>query len=223
MKIVAGEGKKRAPAEGESGGSAQIVDAPTKILNTHRTDTPQHNTTGDPAQGGLGQGGGSLARRSLARRSMTPKSRHEQQILPKSSPIGQGFSRSRMALKGLGTKRFDQKKGPRGGLGQEWSEKPKNMEKQIKNLSPNPEQKHEKSNIEKNPQNQKNGTTKISLLLPPRPKNQKINNKIKNCKNVQRKKINSKYCSNKKKFQKKIRKMFCFFDVFCFFFLFDFL
>ena len=83
------------PAE-RSRGSAQILDAPT-ILNTHRTDTPHHttpqhnndtphNTTGDPAQGGLGQGG------PLAGRSMTKKKkRHEQQIVPKSSPIGQGF------------------------------------------------------------------------------------------------------------------------------------
>ena len=47
----AGEGKKKrnfgrsgggGPAEG-SQGSAQILDAPTKILNTHRTDTPHYN------------------------------------------------------------------------------------------------------------------------------------------------------------------------------------
>ena len=50
------------PAEGGSGGGerSQIMDAPTKILNTqhnnnnNNNDTP-HNTTGDPAQGGLGQ------------------------------------------------------------------------------------------------------------------------------------------------------------------------
>ncbi len=69
MKIV-GRLKKRAKfwavrrrgGEGVGGRrvkSAQILDAPTKILNSHRTDTP-HNTTGDPAQGGKGgpsQGG----------------------------------------------------------------------------------------------------------------------------------------------------------------------
>ena len=112
MNIVAGEGKKEqnlgGPAEGELGEeesgevvprrgvgeSTQILDAPTKMLNTHRTDTPQHNNTTtthhttqleDPAQGGFGQGG------SLAGRSMAQKTRHEQQIVPKSSPVGEGF------------------------------------------------------------------------------------------------------------------------------------
>ena len=52
----------------------------------HRHTTPQHNTThhnnttGDPAHGGLGRG------RSLAGRSMAQKTRHEQQIVPKSKP-----------------------------------------------------------------------------------------------------------------------------------------
>ena len=67
---------------------------------------------------------------------MVQKTRHEQQVVPKSSPIGQGFFGSRMVRKGLGTKRFDQKKGPRrrakSGAGQKWSEKPQNMEKQMK-------------------------------------------------------------------------------------------
>ena len=56
MKIVAGEGKKKERKFGRSGGgsggagvrgSAQIFDAPTTVLNTHRTDTAhhQHNTT----------------------------------------------------------------------------------------------------------------------------------------------------------------------------------
>ena len=49
------------------GVGGQILDAPTKILNTHRTDTPQHNTTqhnttqhnGRSRRGGgvLGKGG----------------------------------------------------------------------------------------------------------------------------------------------------------------------
>ena len=63
--------RERGSGGGRIGESAQILDAPTKILNTHRTtqhnttqhnttqhnttqhnnDTP-HNTTGDPAQGG---------------------------------------------------------------------------------------------------------------------------------------------------------------------------
>ena len=50
---------------------------------------------------------------------MAQKTRHEQQIVPNSSPIGQGFLGSRMVRTGLGTTQFDQKKlsGPRGGLG----------------------------------------------------------------------------------------------------------
>ena len=51
MKIVAcpAEGEGRVGRGGSGGGgvreSAQILDAPTKILNTHRTDTPHHKTT----------------------------------------------------------------------------------------------------------------------------------------------------------------------------------
>ena len=109
-----GRGKKERNF-GRSGGggvrgSAQILDAPTKILNTHRThhNTTQHNTTQQqrriPCKVVLGKGG------SLTGKSMAQKSRHVQQIVPKSSPVGQGFLGSRMVLKGLGTKRFDQKK-----------------------------------------------------------------------------------------------------------------
>ena len=95
-----GRGKKKArnfgrsggggPADGEPG-SAQILDAPTKILNTHapthHTTTTTHHTTqrGIPHRMVLGKKG------SLAVRSMAQKSRHEQQIVPKSSSIGQGF------------------------------------------------------------------------------------------------------------------------------------
>ena len=63
-----------------SRGSAQILDAHEKFEHTpptHHTTT-QHNTTGDPAQV-LGKGF-----------SMAQRTRHEQQIVPKSSPIGQG-------------------------------------------------------------------------------------------------------------------------------------
>ena len=61
-------------------------------------------------------------------RSKAQKTRHEQQIVPKSSPIGQGFLGSRMVRQGFGPKRFDQKKwsGPKvvwakSGAGQKWS------------------------------------------------------------------------------------------------------
>ena len=56
--------------------SAQILDEPTKILNTHHNTTQQHNNDST----GLGQGG------SIAGWSMVPKTRHEQQIVPNSSP-----------------------------------------------------------------------------------------------------------------------------------------
>ena len=82
------------PAEG-SRGSAQILDAPAKMLNTH------HNTTRHTTQ----HNGG-----SLAGRSMVQKTRHEQQIVLKS---GQGFLGSRMVRKGLGTERFVKKRAKR--------------------------------------------------------------------------------------------------------------
>ena len=128
-------------------GSAQISDAPTKILisqyrHTTPQHTPPHNATqqqrhttqhnGGPRTGSRGRGS---CREELggAGRSMAQKRRHEQQI-PKSSPIGQDFFGS-----SLGTKRPDQKKwsgpkavraksglvkkwhGPKGGTGQKWS------------------------------------------------------------------------------------------------------
>ena len=144
---VAGDGKKtrnfgrsgsweRGSGGGGVRGSAQILDAPTKILNTHRTFTPQHTTTQQNTQGGLGQG------RSLAGKSMAQKTRHEQQIVPKSSPIGQGFLESSMVRKGFGTKRFDQKKEAKSGAGQKWSEKHKRHGKtNKKHFSPSPKTK----------------------------------------------------------------------------------
>ena len=79
-------------SEGKSGEGVRRRGSQGERPNLGRTDenfehTPHrhtHNTTGDPAQGGLGQ-------ESLARRSMAQKSRHEQQIVPKSSPIGESF------------------------------------------------------------------------------------------------------------------------------------
>ena len=99
-KIVAGEGKKernfgrsggggsrRGRRRESVGGARQILDAPAKILNTHRTDTPQHNTTqhNTTHRVVLGKEGPSQGS------PWSPKTRHEQQIVPKSSPIGQGF------------------------------------------------------------------------------------------------------------------------------------
>ena len=110
--------------EGSGGGSqesAQILDAPTKNLNTHRTDTPHHNATQHNTpltltthRVVLGKGG------SLAGKSMAQKTRHEQQIVPKTR-----FLVSRMVRIGLGTKRFDQKGGQKAvwansGVGQKW-------------------------------------------------------------------------------------------------------
>ena len=69
----------RSGSRGSAEGNAQILDASMKILNT------QHNTTGYSSQGGLGQGG------SRAGRSMAQKTKHEQQIVPKKSSIGQCF------------------------------------------------------------------------------------------------------------------------------------
>ena len=185
MKTVAGEGKKSeilgGPAEeGESGEGArrraQILDAPTKILNTphrHNTTHTQHNA-GILHRVVFGKGG------SLAGRSMAQKSRHEQQSVPKSSPIAQGFLVSRMVLKGLGTKRFDQKKDQEAvwaKSGQKNQKTWKNKEKTTFSLSPKTKN-NVITKIEKNPQNQKkNG--KISLLTPSRPKKiQKQNQKI---------------------------------------------
>ncbi len=94
---------------------------------------------------------------------MVHKTRHEQQIVPKSSPIGQGFLGSRVVLKGLGTQRFDKKRGQeavwakvvRAKSGQKdkktWKKQKntlpftqnKQMKKQIKkmeNISPPPSQ-----------------------------------------------------------------------------------
>ena len=161
--------------EGESGG--------VKWSAPHRHTTPQHNnndtphnTTGDPAQGGLGQRG------SLEGRSMAQKTRHEQQIVPKSNPIGPSFSGSRMVRKGLGTKRFDSKKEPeaawaksgvgKSGAGQKRSEKPKNMEKQIKKtLSFSKTKNKMKKEKQKNTKSTKNEKKKNSLFTPPRVKN----------------------------------------------------
>ena len=170
MKLVAGEGKKGAGfwavwrgRGGELGESAQILDALTNILNTH-------TTMGGPPQGGP-----------------WPK-----KIMPWATncpePIGQGFLGSKMVRKGLGTKRFDQKKGPRGCLGQKWcgpnevrktKKTWKNKSKKEISLSPSPKTKNEKTKKKK-----KNipKIKKMKNLSPPRPKNQKnqkINNKIK--------------------------------------------
>ena len=110
-----GRVKKRAKfwavRSGGGGGPAEGSGERPNCGRTHENFEHTPHTTGDPAQGGLGRGG------SLAGRSMAQKTRHEQQSVPKSSPIGHGFLGSRMVRKGLGTKRFE-KKAKRGGLGQ---------------------------------------------------------------------------------------------------------
>ena len=179
MKIVAGEGQKRAKcwAVGRRGSGGGAVGEGVRRSGSqgerpnlgrthenlehtqHRHTTPHHTT---PQQNNNdtphNTTGGSRAGRSMAR-----KTRHEQQIVPKSSPIGQVFFGTRMVLKGLGTKRFDQKKGPRGvwaktGAGQKWSEKQKKKHGEKKNLSPSPKT--------KNRMGEKIGEKNLSSSLP---------------------------------------------------------
>ena len=69
----------------ESGGAQKIMDGPTKILNTHRMDTPTDTTQHNGRQGGLGREGGP------SQGVMAQETKHEQEIVPKSSPIGKGF------------------------------------------------------------------------------------------------------------------------------------
>ena len=252
MKIVEGEGKKTSEIlggpEGSGGGRRRSRERgsgggrvgsqgerPTPHRHTttnppqHRTDTPQHNTTQhttphhnttttttrDPAQGGLGQG---VPRREV---HGPKKTRHEQQILEEQAKV---FLGSRMVRKGLGTKRFDQKKGPRGG-GQKWcgskvvradsgqEKTKKNMEKTKKNSPFHPKQK-----IKVKKKSTKNG--KISLLSPPRPKNQE------NQKNQQQNQKIEKMLKERKSNQNIAQTRFFFFQKFfekktenaCFFF-----
>ena len=135
--------------------------------------TPHRHTT---QHNGGSRTGWSWERGFLAGRSVAQKTRHEQQIVPKSSPSGQGFLGSRMVRKGLGTKRFDQKKGAKrrsgpkvvwakSGAGQKLSQKPKNMEKQIKNKNiPLPStQNKEKKKSKKSKNQQQNQKMKKCL------------------------------------------------------------
>ena len=176
MKIVAGEGKKERNFGRESGegvssgggvrGSAQILDAFTKILNTHRTDTPQHNTTHHntthhnttqqrhTTQHNRGSRTVWSWAREVPRREVHgPKSRHEQQIVPKSSPIGQGFW-----CQGWFSKVWAQN-GFKSGAGQMWSEKPKNWKNKSKEKIPLPFTQNKKMQKQKTehkiPQNHK--------------------------------------------------------------------
>ena len=110
---------------------------------------------------------------------MAQKTRHEQQIVPKSSPIGQGFLGSRTVRKGWGTKRFDQKKKVQGGLGQKWygpkvvRKTNKNIEKTIfkkESLFPSPKTKNVKTQKRKKTPK----SNKWENSSPPRPKNKKF-------------------------------------------------
>ena len=134
--IVVGEGKKsenlggpaeEGPAEGRvrrGRGSAQILDAPTKILITHSTDTPHHTTTQRnattttqhttqrwvPHREVLGrEGGGGSCGEVLggAGRSMAQKQDMSNKFR-RAAPLAKVFWGQ--VRKGLGTKRFDQKK-----------------------------------------------------------------------------------------------------------------
>ena len=80
----------RGSSGGGVGQSAQILDALTKILNTHRTDTPHHTTTqqqrhtthwGIPHR--------SWARGVHRRVVHGPKTRHEQHIVRRAAPLAQ--------------------------------------------------------------------------------------------------------------------------------------
>ena len=151
---------------------------------------------------------------------MAQKTRHEQQIVPKSSPIGQGFLGSRMVRKFLGTKRFVRKKScqeavwAKSGMDQKWC-----GPKVVRNPSPlppkkkkpfsftQPRTKNVKTKKEKIPKSKKMEKCLSSpASQTKKSKNQKINNKIKKIKNAKRKKIKSKYCSNKNIFSTKLEK-----------------
>ena len=149
------------------------MDAPTKILNTHRTDTPHHNTTqhntttttqrGIPHRVVLGKGGPSQGGPWPKKQDMSNK------LSRRAAPLAKVFLGSRMVRKGLGTKRFDQKKlsGPRVGVGQKWCGKniPKITKKFEKYLS----QTKKSKKIKNQQQNQK-----IEKMLKERKSNQNI-------------------------------------------------
>ena len=204
MKIVAGEGKKRAKfwaAEEESGEgvssgggvrrSAQILDAPTKILNTHRTDTPHHNTTHHnttqqqrhTTQHNRGsRTGWSWAREGPSQGGLWPKNQDmSNKLSRRAAPLAKVFG-SRMVLKGLGTKWFDVKKEP-----QKWSEKPKNWKNKSKENVPLPFTQNKKCK-----KITKNGKHFSPLFQTPKSKktknqqqNQKIEKMLKERKSIQ--------------------------------------
>ena len=67
---------------------------------------------------------------------MAQKTRHEQQIVPKNSPIGQGFLGQGWFAKRFVKKRAKRRSGPKvmwakSGAGQKWSEKPNTWKKQF--------------------------------------------------------------------------------------------
>ena len=117
MKMVAGEGKRakywaegvrlrvspvRWSGGGGVGGSAQILDTPTKILNTHRTDTPHHTTQ----------------QQRLPHRVVLGL------FFLVSRMVRKGLGTKRIKKSCLGQEAV----WARSGAGQKWSEKPQNME-----------------------------------------------------------------------------------------------
>ena len=108
--------------------SAQILDAPTKILNTHRTDTPQHKHNTTPQRHTTQHNGGSRTGWSGAKGGPSQRGPW---------PIKQDMS-NKLSLrtvlwfaKGWAQNGGTDKELARSGAGQKWSEKPENMEKQI--------------------------------------------------------------------------------------------
>ena len=212
-------------AEGESGegvrrregvrGSAQILDAPTKILNTHGTDTPHHNTTHSVV---LGKGGPSQGSPWLK------KTRHEQQSFRRAAPL----AGSRMVRKSLGTKQFDQKKGAKWRSGPKrcgpkvagkTKKHGKTNQKQNHSHSPKTKKTNKQNRNKENTQNQpkmdkKSLTSPSQTKKSKKSKNQQQNQKLKKS---ERKEIKSKNCSNKKNIKKNNQKMFLFFLFFFFY------
>ena len=133
------------PAEA-SRGSAQILDAPTKILNTHRhthTQT-QHNTTQQrhtTQHNGGSRTGWSWAR-GLAGRSMAQKQDMSNKLSRRAAPLakffwGQGWFAKVWAQNGLIKKGAKRRSGPKvvwaqNGVGQKWSEKQKTWKNKSK-------------------------------------------------------------------------------------------
>ena len=169
---------------------AQILDAPTKILNTHRTDTPQHNTTqhhttqrGIPHRVVLGKGS-PVERCWAAQGGPWPNKQDMINKFRRAAPLAKVF----WGQQKFGYKTVWSKKRAKRRSGSKWCG-PKVVRKKLKNestkipLAFTPKNKMHQQ--KKNPKNQK----MKNISLPPFPNQkvqnkQKINKKIKNWKNV---------------------------------------